>query len=321
MGIVWLRFKLPSHWKNLIKTKGFEIRISGKASDGDNFKIVPGSEAAAQIKFLLTRPHDFAAASPDLVTASNSNLSDAELDILRIEPKVYPENDSIDILANSLTAVEAKDFIRDGLIATVPAGTKEINLASFAKQASAQFQFSELALQNATQLTFSRVGSTDDGPHTFNISYATAYPNDLAGNYWQDAAQLAKLLNDGLLRNSMSQSLSDLGMQASGSGGSLTISSSTGNFISSGVGAPEVATGSVAITASVTDAVAASDLQIFTREGRHIAGVAFTDAQITEFMTADNGFDDSAVYTADYLNNTNSAYRGRFECEFCRRNV
>ena len=295
--------------KNLIKTKGFEIRISGKASDGDNFKIVPGSEAAAQIKFLLTRPHDFAAASPDLVTASNSNLSDAELDILRIEPKVYPENDSIDILANSLTAVEAKDFIRDGLIATVPAGTKEINLASFAKQASARFQFSELALQNATQLTFSRVGSTNDGPHTFNISYATAYPNDLAGNYWQDAAQLAKLLNDGILRNSLSQSLSDLGMQASGSGGSLTISSSTGNFIASGVGAPEVATGSVAITASVTDAVAASDLQIFTREGRHIAGVAFTDAQITEFMTAENGFDDSAVYTADYLNNTNSAYR------------
>ena len=56
----------PVTGKNLIKTQGFEIRISGKASDGDNFKIVPGSEAAAQIKFLLTRPHDFAAASPDL---------------------------------------------------------------------------------------------------------------------------------------------------------------------------------------------------------------------------------------------------------------
>ena len=37
-----------------------------------------------------------------------------------------------------------------------------------------------------------------------------------------------------------------------------------------------------AITASVTDAVAASDLQIF-REGRYCW--CFTDAQITEFMT------------------------------------
>ncbi|NBT41748.1 MAG: hypothetical protein EBT20_15000, partial [Alphaproteobacteria bacterium] len=160
----------PVTGKNLIKTEGFEIRITGEPRNGDNFKIVPGSEAAAQIKFLLARPHDFAAASPDLVTASNSNLSDAELDILRIEPKVYPKNDSVDILANSLTPVEAKDFIRDGLIATVPAGTEKINLASFAKQASARFQFSELALQNATQLTFSRIGSGNDGPHTFNIS-------------------------------------------------------------------------------------------------------------------------------------------------------
>ena len=61
---------------------------------------------------------------------------------------------------------------------------------------------------------------------------------------------------------------------------------------------------------SIADAVAASELQIFTREGRHIAGVAFTDAQITEYMTSGNGFDDSAVYSSEYLNNTQSAYRG-----------
>ena len=99
-------------------------------------------------------------------------------------------------------------------------------------------------------------------------------------------------------------------MRASGSGGNLTFTTSSGNFVSSGVGAPEISTGSVTNVASVTDAVTASDLQIFTREGRHIAGVAFTDAQITEFMTSANGFDDSAVYSAEYLNNTNSAYRG-----------
>ena len=75
----------------------------------------------------------------------------------RIEPKVYPENDSIDILANSLTAVEAKDFIRDGLIATIPAGTEEIDLASFTKQASAQFQFYWLGLQNINSIDFSQV--------------------------------------------------------------------------------------------------------------------------------------------------------------------
>jgi flagellar hook-associated protein FlgK len=127
--------------------------------------------------------------------------------------------------------------------------------------------------------------------------------------YWEDAAQVAKVLNDGLIRNSTNQSLYDLGMRASGSGGSLTITSSSGNFVASGVGAPAIATGTISNTASVSDAVVASDLQVFTREGRHLAGVGFTDAQITEFMTAENGFDSSAVYTASYLNDTNSPYR------------
>ena len=66
------------------------------------------------------------------------------------------------------------------------------------------------------------------------------------------------------------------------------------------------------------DAVTASDLQIFTREGRHIAGVALTDAQITEFMTSANGFDDSAVYSAEYLNDTTKCISGiRYGREFC----
>ena len=43
--------------------------------------------------------------------------------------------------------------------------------------------------------------------------------------------------------------------------------------------------------AAVSLAVDASNLQVLTREGRHLSGVALTDAQITELMTAANGFD------------------------------
>ena len=159
------------------------------------------------------RPHDIAAASPDLVTAANTNSSDAELEMNRIVPKSYPESNTLsETLANSLSAVEAKEFIRDGHISTIPAGTESIDLASFTKQASAKFQFSSLGLQNITQLSFTRTGSSDDGPHTLNIAYADAYPNDQDGLYWEDAAQVAKVLNDGLLRNSANQSLFDLSL-------------------------------------------------------------------------------------------------------------
>jgi len=297
--------------KSLLQGPGFELRVTGPAVNGNSFEIVPGKNAAANMRFLLARPQDFAAASPDLVTAANTNKSEATLDVTRIEPSVYPETKSIaDTLSNSLTPVEAKEFIRDGLVTMIPAGTKTIDLASFTKQASAKFQVSDLALQNVTNLSFTRVGSSNDGPHSFDISYAAAYPNDTSGNYWQDAKDIASVLNSGLLRSSANLSLADLGMMASGHGGSLTVTSASGDFDTSSLGIPTLSTGAGVTTAAVSAAVNASDLQIFTREGRHLAGVGFTDAQITEFMTSANGFDDSAVYNAQYLNDTDNAYRG-----------
>ena len=131
-----------SSGKRILNGPGFEITISGVPKGGDSFQILPGSNTAGQIRFLLTRPHDLAAASPDLITASNSNLSDAELSMKRVSPSLYPENGVITgDLANSLSAVEAQEFIKDGLITTIPAGTEQVDIASFTKQATAKFNF------------------------------------------------------------------------------------------------------------------------------------------------------------------------------------
>lgn len=296
--------------KSLISTSGFDVRLTGPAQNGNSFTIVPGKNAAANMQFLLTRPQDIAAASPDLVTADNKNSSDATLEVARVSPKGYPETKSIaETLSNSLTAVEAKEFINNGLVATIPAGTKNVDIGSFTKQASAKFQLTDLALQNVTQMSFSRTGSSDDGPHSFGISYAAAYPSDNSGKVWEDSADIAKLLNNGLLRSAANQSLSDLGMIASGRGGNLTITSAEGDFEITGSGVPSISTGVGVNTAAVSASVSASDLQIFTREGRHLAGAAFSDAQITEFMKSGNGFDDEAVYSAKYLNDVDNAYR------------
>ena len=45
--------------------------------------------------------------------------------------------------------------------------------------------------------------------------------------------------------------------------------------------------------------------------------MALTDSQITEFMTAQNGFDNSAVYTTSYLNDTITISGSRYGREFC----
>ena len=99
-----------------------------------------------------------------------------------MSPSLYPENGVITgDLANSLSAVEAQEFIKDGLITTIPAGTEQVDIASFTKQATAKFNFTGLGLQNINQFSFARLNSDDDGPHN-NIGYASAYPSDQSGN-------------------------------------------------------------------------------------------------------------------------------------------
>ena len=121
---------------------------------------------------------------------------------------------------------------------------------------------------------------------------------------------VAALLNSGVLRSASNNSLADLGMYASGSGGNLTFSTGSGNFVSTGSGVPTISAGIGGVSAVVSNAVAASDFQVFTREGRHIAGTALTEEDITNLLTAKNGFSSEAVYRAEYLNDEDNAYRG-----------
>jgi flagellar hook-associated protein FlgK len=297
--------------RQTIKAAGFTLTISGHAVDGNSFIIQPSRDVAASLRFLLTRPQDIAAASPDLVTPAATNKSDAALDVTRVTAPGYPPAKTVaDVFENSLSPIQAKEFLNDSFLATIPAGTDSVSLSSFSRQATAKFHLSGLALGNLTSLSFGRVGSANDGPHQFDIRYGTAYPSDASGTVWQNAADIANMLNKGVLRSAGNLSFADLGMVASGAGGSLTVTSATGDFVSTGTSIPSLATGAGLITATVYDAVTASDLQLFTREGRHLAGAVLTNAQIAEFITDKNGFDEQANYDARYLNLVDGAYRG-----------
>ena len=118
------------------------------------------------------------------------------------------------------------------------------------------------------------------------------------------------MLNKGLLRDSNNKSLVDYGLYASGANGVTdTLTTSRGDFDDPDALVPKLSIGSGTIRASVKDSIAASDLQIFTREGRHIAGTVLTNEQLADIITAENGFSDQAVYTGTYLNQTEPPYR------------
>ena len=221
----------PLKGANEIAGPGFDLTVVGKPKDGDSFSINPQENAAAGLRFLLKRPQEIAAASATFVSADNKNAGDASLIVKagQIAEK-FVEKPIATILANSQSPVEATNFLRDWLVATVPAGTPNIELSSFAKQASASFQISSVDIGSLTQLRFELDGSDNDGPHVFNITYASAYPNALAGQKWTEMSEISALLNSGVLRSSGGLSLADLGLHASGGAGSFVIASAKGNF-------------------------------------------------------------------------------------------
>ena len=125
-------------------------------------------------------------------------------------------------------------------------------------------------------------------------------------NGWRNMRQISDLLNAGGLTgvkvsDGSSVKLSELGGFASGANGNLTISLSDNRF------------SLVALHSRLEDGIGrltnkideASNIQIFTREGRHIAGSTPTDSKIAYWqsqMNESGAFNAGAVYNGDYRN-------------------
>ena len=290
---------------------GFMLRISGEASTGDTLIISPQAGAAANMRFLLDKPQQLAASSGLLVSASARNQSDAVMSADTITPEKGAELASLaDVFTNSASPIEASEFFRDGFIAEIPAGTNAVSLSSITRQSTASFSLTRIELNGLTGLSFALSDTANTGPYSFDLRYQTAFPQAAAGEVWDNTADLAEMLNKGVLKTAANETLQDLGLYASGANGQLTLTSANGNFDKSDLNAARLIAGGGQLRAAMSDRIDASDLQIFTKEGRHIAGSALSAEEIAEVMTAENGFGKDALYSGAYLNQTDPAYRG-----------
>jgi hypothetical protein len=93
------------------------------------------------------------------VEASVKNTSDAMLEVQALgKTKVADPLDVSKVLKNSLSPIEATDFVASGLASVFPAGTPSAKIASFAKQSTAKFNLQDLVIKNLQQLSLQRVG-------------------------------------------------------------------------------------------------------------------------------------------------------------------
>ncbi len=288
---------------NKINFNGFQVEIIGQPQDGDGFQISPSLTKAGAMKFYLQNPEDFAAASKNLVSKSASNVGDVELNIIGSTTQAnidYPPSIN-EVFSSSGNPLVATTFLKDGPVTTIPSTTKSINLSSLGNQSSATFTISDAEIKGFSSFNIKLTDGSNDEEIT--ISSAATDPGDGI----RSVEEFANLLNFGLMLDGKSQhDFKKLGLFATGSNGYLTIASSSLDIESSSI----LSRGN-SFTPSITNLTdgesVASNLQIFTRDGRHVSGTSLNAIQIASLIKKENGFLESAEYRNDYLNNN---YRG-----------
>ena len=296
--------------RETISLPGVSIRFIGEPKQFDQFIFNPVSGTAAGMSVVVQRPEDIAAASPLLVSADPGNDSSAILEVTPSEKAATSILPSIeDIFSNNLSSVAATEFLAGGPIAKIPANVENLEVLSLAQQSQAQFLLleSELNGVNSLSINLSSVGS--DGTVTsdvvnFNLGFNTV--RGFSGS-WVDANDIADLMNIGVIAGTVASTgdeikLSELGGFASGKDGNLNFSLSSTSFASASIGTADGRTIDATISGAIEDA---SEVHIFTREGRHISGEALSEEmqQMYEsMMTTENGFHEGAVYVDTYLN-------------------
>ena len=296
--------------RDIILLPGLQVQVIGSPDNNDDFMLSPASNYAKNLSFLLTSGDQIAAAAKNLVSSDVANTGDASIQATRLLTNSPSDMPSIsEVMRNSASVVTGTTFLRDGSVFSVPSNVDNISLTSFDAQEQLQFSLSNAELQSASQLSFSIVqpnGTTVD--HQFDIRYASVFPGS-AGR-WTDASEIGKYLNLGTLKNASNQSLEDLGIYVAASGAQITMALSAGQFSSATNKEGKITSGSATVLGTKKSASSSSNIQIFTREGRHIAGTTLSGSEIASLLVKENGFSSAAQYRADYLNSATHSYRG-----------
>ena len=267
---------------------GIKINIAGKASLGDEFNIEFTDGLSENLNLQLQDGRDLAASSFYLVERDPENVSSTRLSLSKFEePKLSGFANLSEVFSGSQNSANPSNFLNNGVLGVFENVSRINELTSIQTQPKIQFGQDITSLDNSATLTL-KLNGTD---RNFVLG-------DIAGTF-DNYSVLAEYLNNGAIRSDDADaySFSDLGLFAGGNSSTLSITSaSTPNYSLLEEGTFGTSTG-VLIPGDTGDA----DIQIFTKEGVHIAGKPLTQLEAASIITQANGFYSSAQYNANYL--------------------
>jgi len=271
---------------SLLVLPGVTIEIDGEPANGDRLTFTPTTGLAVNMRFLPAVPERLAAAVASLVAPGPGNTGSGSVAMAptTVDPPTVPELTTA--LAGATTGAGAVTLLSSGVVGYIPAGTTAATVASLGAQSTADFALADAAVDGTTSLTV----TLDGTPHTFDLTTLAGGGPRPAG--WT-VAQLASALTSGQFETGTGETFASLGLAAGGTDGALSLSRNAGNITSATLDA-QGATVSPSAGQGGT-------IQIFTREGRQIAGTPMSAADIALLFTTANGFLPGAQYVADYL--------------------
>jgi len=291
-----------------ITLPGLLIEFNGEGRHGDKYTVKPGAGSASAFGLAITRPHDIAAGSKLLTSSDPDNESASTIAVSKhVEVPIDIIPNINEVMSDGLSAVASTTFLRDGPAVIIPSNVSQLDLASLTQQAQVNFSLSPEKLKGVHVMSFSVTDQTGNTKkYSFDISYSSFHDGSV-GN-WGDMSKVANLLNMGSilgtnnLDGNATFSLVDIGAFASGADGQLTISFSKSDLSDDASISLSNANPVGGLVTKRSDV--GSDMQLFTREGRHIAGSELTEDEISDLFTRTNGFFAGATYVDTYLNKT-----------------
>ena len=140
---------------------------------------------------------------------------------------------------------------------------------------------------------------TDDEAKTINSfslnlangnSVSITFSNSDKGHPVTNVRDLADILNSGVTPGGTSFSFASYGLVASGANGALTIASNDQDFTSANISTRVSGTLNAIISNPTASQKEATNINIFTREGKHIAGTPLKVQDYSALINEDNGF-------------------------------
>lgn len=292
---------------NSVKLPGMTVRFAGQPFDNDEIIVDPSRGAAESLVFALKRGEEFAAAAARLAYADSKNASTSVITAKDGDAAAASGLPALStVFGDAISSVAATDFLSDGAVAIVPKNADKLDLVSLVQQGSFSFSVAAEDVPNVNTMSLSYMDANGAAAAAvFSMSHVAQYGvTDEAG--WTNMGQLADLLNVGAITgsdgNGSTVTLSDIGAHAAADDGTLVVSMADGSPISGSLSA-----GSTTLLADVTSRnETASTIHVFTREGRHLAGVALDADSQASLMTSSNGFVSEAAYDSTYLNGASS---------------